>query len=46
LEAKYSERITQLTATITNKVLKAITTLEEDMVIVQKAITELRGNDE
>lgn len=46
LEAKYSERITQLTAIITNKVLKAITTLEEDMVIVQKAITELRGNDE
>lgn len=46
LEAKYSERITQLTATITNKVLKAITTLEEDIVIVQKAITELRGNDE
>lgn len=46
LEAKYSERITQLTATITNKVLKAVTSLEEDMVIVQKAITELRGNDE
>lgn len=45
LEAKYSERITQLTATITNKVLKAITTLEEDMIIVQNAITELRGND-
>lgn len=46
LEAKYSERITQLTATITNKVLKAITALEEDMLIVKKAITELRGNDE